>query len=166
MKTKIKVVIQTLNHKQIDTLAKLANLDARAMERSWKLSKFDAELSHKRTHGMGAFDPMGNLLAYAIYDVADDNSILVVRLVVSPDHRRMGFATRLMDQLRALSRMMHSAIPKLVVEVSEDDVEAWKFFREYGRRSGIDVKTYLVKNNPDDYFGFTFHTKEQIACAS
>lgn len=162
----MKVEIRTINPKQVHMLNMLANLDARSMEHPWKLTKFDAELSRKRTHGIGAIDPLGNLLAYAIYDVQMDNSIEIVRIVVSPNHRRMGFGSKLLNTLRNLSRAMQTTSPRICVEVNERNIEAWKFFREYGQRSGLEFKTYLVKHDPDDYFGFTFHLKEQMACAS
>lgn len=151
----------------LEVLAKLANLDALASEIPWKLTKFDAELSRKRTHGLGAFDGAGNLLGYVIYDVTADNSICVVRLAVTPSHQRKRIGSRLMDHLVRLLRMMNSSAGDagLYLEVSEANEPAWKFFRSYSGQCGLKAKTHLVKATPNDYFGFTFLLKEQMACA-
>lgn len=151
----------------LDVLAKLANLDALASKVSWKLTKFDAELSRKRTHGLGAFDGAGNLIGYVIYDVAADASICVVRIAVAPDHQRKGIGSRLMDHLVRLVRMMNSPSgdANLYLEVPETNEPAWGFFRRYSGRCGLKAKTHLVKGDPDDYYGFTFLLKEHMACA-
>ncbi len=109
-------------------LAEIVELEKESFKFPYDLGTFIYFLSSDRTVFL-VYELDGSVEGYIICDIGSGHEGVIVSIAVSPERRRMGLGSALLDA--ALSRI-RGRVPKLVLQVARSDEGATKFYRIHG----------------------------------
>ena len=130
----------------------VADLDAidaierRAYVTPWSRAMFQSELSKPTSLCLGAFSDQGELLGYLILSRYVD-AWHVMNVAVSPDHRRQGIATALLERVFELTEQGGRRGYTLEVRVS--NTGAMRLYERLGFQARGIRRAYYTDNRED-----------------
>lgn len=155
---------RALSAKSQHHLQALAALAARADLSGWTFGTFQKLLGRARVYGIGVFDKNDNLYGYLIYDSTSPRCLTVLSLVVDPKMRLFGIGSGLLNYLKNTMREIGET-DQIRVVLNEEDLDAQKFLRSFGKKTGdMSLRTSVARNKPRDHYVFVFQDQEKEAC--
>lgn len=119
----------------------IADLERRSFPVPWKREYFEAEVGAPFRLNLVARDERGQLAGYVFCAFAG-GEVHVNKIAVSPEARRRGLATRLMDEVFAYSREI--AAEEIYLEVRVSNAPARLFYERLGfAEAGRRARYYL-----------------------
>ena len=137
------VEIRPLQHRDLDAVE---TIERQSYRTPWSRSMFAGELVKPSSVCLGAFDPGGDLVGYAIVSRYVD-AWHVMNVAVAPTRRRAGIATRLLDRLFEVTGSDVRRGYTLEVRVSNED--AIKLYERLGFRPRGIRRGYYTDNRED-----------------
>ena len=129
----------------VSDLSAIEEIEQRSYPTPWSRSMFASELAKPTSICLGAFDTM--LIGYLIISRYVD-AWHVMNVAVSPDHRRRGVATMLLDRLFALTAA-EGGRRGYTLEVRVSNEGAIKLYERLGFRSRGVRRGYYTDNRED-----------------
>jgi len=132
---------------RLDDLEAIDEIERRSMPAPWSRAMFANEIAKPSSICLGAFDvPDGRLIGYVVVSRYVD-AWHVMNLVVAPERRRMGVATRLLRELFALTAADGQRGYTLEVRVS--NAAAIRLYESMGFHAQGIRRGYYTDNRED-----------------
>ncbi|HYA21773.1 MAG TPA: GNAT family N-acetyltransferase [Thermoproteota archaeon] len=122
-----------------DDLAEIVKLEKKSFEHPYDLGTFAYFLSSDHAVFL-VYDVEGSVEGYVICDISSRKKGIVVSIAVSPEHRRKGLGSSLLEA--AMSRM-RGRVSELELQVARSDEGAVQFYEAHG---------FLIEGTLPDYY--------------
>ena len=124
----------------------IESIERRAYATPWSRVMFESELAKPTSLCLGAFADQGELLGYLILSRYVD-AWHVMNVAVSPDHRRQGIATALLERVFELTE--HTGRRGYTLEVRVSNVGAMRLYERLGFAARGVRRGYYTDNRED-----------------
>lgn len=123
------------------------DIEAQSFEYSWSEEDFVRCLRQRNCIGMVA-EQDDQVVGFMIYEL-HKNRLHILNFAVSPDARRQGIGTTMVDKL--IGKLSHERRNRIMLEVRETNLDAQIFFRSLGFRA-ISVLRDFYEDSPEDAY--------------
>jgi ribosomal protein S18 acetylase RimI-like enzyme len=133
-------------------LAEVATIDRQSFEHAWSPREFTRELAQRHMMGMVITSNFGRVAGFMLYGLGQSH-LVVERLAVLADDRRLGFGSSLLDRL--VSRLTGTERTKIVVPVLESNLGGQLFLARCGLTAGA-IYVTSTKTRTESWVNFCY----------
>lgn len=123
------------------------DIETQSFEFPWSEEEFIRCLRQRNCIGMVA-EQDEHVVGFMIYEL-HKNRLHILNFAVSPDVRRSGVGTAMIDKL--IGKLSHDRRNRIMLEVRETNLDAQLFFRSLGFRA-ISVLREFYEDSPEDAY--------------